>query len=358
MTLINNLIEGRTLALVGAGQLAKMAIDLWPQQIPMPKFLLDSNKRGFLEGLPILPLQQHTRIDEVTYVQCAFKNITPTEVLALFSKKFNQKIVTIYDVLNLYLPKFFSNGWGYSLIPPGSQSQIDTVRSYVRDAASLLALDSVIAWRYGRNLIPQYPLEHESLKYNILRFHSSNVVYDLVVDGGSYDLGMYKALKGLCVKFNDYVAFEPDPLSFELCRKISLQSELKNVLIENLALARDSGTRPFHSSGGFASRIVQAGQFSCETTCLDSYIRCKFPSLNSSSRILVKLHTEGAELEGILGASNSLLKFKVDFIISLSHTEEALLKILPYLASHGDYKIFLRSSSLFGDGFYLFAVKC
>ncbi len=47
------MLAGGPFALVGAGQLGRMALDMWPAGEPRPQFFVDSSKEGTFCGLPV-----------------------------------------------------------------------------------------------------------------------------------------------------------------------------------------------------------------------------------------------------------------------------------------------------------------
>ena len=180
--------------MIGAGQLGEMTLRLWPKKKQTPIAYLDSKKTGFISTVPILPLVGHKINSNTTYIISFFK-ANSDEINKLFVDKFNQPIITSYDLFEKYIPDNFSNGWGYSEIPKITLPALKFIRAHLNEEYSLKVWDSVISWRYGRILNNKYPIESESEKYNITRFTGENFKYDLVIDGGSYDLGFYEYLE-------------------------------------------------------------------------------------------------------------------------------------------------------------------
>ena len=351
-----DLLNRDKIILIGAGQLGEMTLRLWPQEKPLPIAFLDSKKTGTLATLPILALHDHKPFINTTYVLTFFKN-NAEEVKKIFSEKLKQPIITAYDLFEKYLPETFSNGWGYTRELKSKLAVLEKIRQHINDKASLVVWDSVIAWRYGRKLRNNYPIEVEIEKFNIARFLNTKTIYDLVIDGGSYDLGFYRYLENTKLVFKNFIAFEPDPLSFKKCCDYKSKKNLVFIQIEKICLAKTLGKRYFNANGDFSARMTEAGLSICDATSIDYYFLNKFSRIVKKKRILIKLHIEGAELEAIEGSRNTILNQQVDFIINMSHTEDAILEIIPLLKNLKNYKLYLRNSSLFGEGLTLFAIS-
>ena len=262
-------------------------------------------------------------------------------------------------MFELYIPHIYSNGWGYKKTTSDTLILLDNTRMYLKEVYSLKVWDSVILWRYRRVLHQEYPIEPEINKYNISRFKASDLEYDIVVDGGSYNLGFYDYLENSNFSINEFIEFEPDPTLYEKClsKNKNKQTNKKKIRIENMALAGSSGLRSFNANGDFSARFHDDGNIQCEAICIDDYIIINKLEKKKKLNILIKLHIEGAELEAIEGTAKTIKNNSVDFIVNLTHTEEALIRIIPLLKSFKDYNFYLRSSSLFGEGLTLFAIS-
>jgi len=76
----------------------------------------------------------------------------------------------------------------------------------------------------------------------------------------------------------------------------------------------------------------------------------------ANTKLLTKLHVEGAEWPVIYSSSRFLERdITNDIIINLSHDEESLVKIPELLHNLGKHDLFLHSHALFGEGLTLIA---
>jgi hypothetical protein len=64
----------RPVALIGAGQLGKMAIELWPPELEKPIFFLDEQASQEIHGIPILKTSSHKPDSSIQYVLSYFKS--------------------------------------------------------------------------------------------------------------------------------------------------------------------------------------------------------------------------------------------------------------------------------------------
>jgi FkbM family methyltransferase len=357
---INELMVSKRFALVGAGQLGAMAIELWPETVPKPEFYLDSIKTGELKGIKILDLKTHVPVKGITYLSCFFK-VDVKEIKMVFREKLHQSILlTVYDFLQHYSPKVFSNGWYNYDNSKSRQGEISTVRSVLADENSVNAFDAVCSWRYKRRLVDNYPVGMEDDKYNLGLFGRSGFHYDLVYDCGCYDLSFLSYLKKATVSFAKYIAFEPDPKRFDACL-IESQKHDDEIIIEKEALYDQVGPGIFLANGLLSARLVDDAVVSEEVLrvnriTLDSYHDSRSQLKPAShNKVLIKMHIEGAEPAAIKGALKLIASTQSDLYINISHDEPSLLEVPVIISELGKHDIFMRSHALFGEGLTLFA---
>jgi len=359
---IRSCLDRGSFALIGAGQLGKMTLDLWPHGLSQPKFFLDSTRRGKCRDLDVLNLQNHMPDPSVTYLLSAFK-MSADQARKIFADLGQEPLLTVYDFFEHYSPSLFSNGWRCLNPAREKLEEIDKARRCFADAHSQNAFDSAVAWRYRRELSAGFAGDSEEDKYNLAKYGKYNLSYDLVYDCGAYDLSFATSLAKARVKFSRYVAFEPDPVSHNLCVPIAeaLSAQLAApVTVEKTALSNCDGEMPFVANGLLSARLVKRDAVAAtnaiivKTECLDNYHLRHFGGLNVQN-ILVKLHIEGAELSVLRGAVNMIDTLSLDIFVNLSHDEASLVEIPLLLAETNRYDLYLRAHSLFGEGLTLFA---
>jgi FkbM family methyltransferase len=361
---IRDMICRGNFVLIGAGQLGDMAISLWPEAVPLPRLILDSQRTGLCRGVKISNLIGHKGNSDSVYLLSAFK-LKSSEVDSIFSRLGQGVILTVYDFFEEYCPLTFSNGWRCLDPDDIKLRSLEAVRRNFSDVRSLAVFDAAVYWRYYRKLFPDFDCEPESTKYDLRRFPVIIKDYEFVFDCGAFDMALVSFLSAAGVKIGCYIAFEPDNQSFEQCRhragalKEALPSKVR---LENVALSDVIEDRLFLSNGLLSARLVPSHYAEgntvptvTQTTTLDRFVS-NLAGIGSG-RVLLKLHVEGAELAVLRGAERFIRASKPDIFVNLSHDEESLLKIPEFIKSIGGYSMFLAGHSLFGEGVTLFATQ-
>jgi FkbM family methyltransferase len=358
---IQSMLSGPGFALVGAGQLGEMAVDLWPEGIPKPRFFLDSTRTGTCRGIKIENLQEHRPNASLTYLLSAFK-LPAANVEEIFRRLGQPVVLTVYDLFAHYCPEKFSNGWRCLDLGDEKLARIRAARECFADSRSLEVFEATVAWRYRRELVPGFTCEPEESKYDVARLGKAGECYDLVLDCGSYDMSFAKNLVSAGNRVLRYIAFEPDDRSFSRCLDAvrTLDAVAPNsVALERFAVFDRAAPMRFLNLGVLSSRLTVSPTIRAEvptkevvTITLDQYLS-SHSTLSDSRQIILKLHIEGAEFAALRGAEQLIQQYRPDMFINLSHDEESFLDIPIYLKRKWSYKLKLVGHSLFGEGLTL-----
>ena len=348
--------------LYGAGSLTRMALALWPSEITKPIAIIDKNFKGRslnLNGIPIFNLDyfRTSKISTTQIILCAFK----ANIFEIHDdlNQFGLGITaTIYDLLNLYIPEKFSNGWEVSANKSEFQSEILSISQFFSDTKSQKILEDVFLWRafrkIKRNIYDR--LDDEQSKYINPIINDYLRQATLIIDGGAYDGNSSREFSKISHAYCKFILYEPDLISFNTLRKGLFGSFDRK--IHRAALSdKISNSELFFSTGGLSSRLVEKIEFSnsyVRTTTIDHDLCNKAEAFNKN--IIIKLHIEGKELNALHGAGNTIKDHKPTWIINCSHNREQLIEIPKVLRSHGYTKIYLRCHSLFGEGLTLYAL--
>ncbi|MEA4919639.1 MAG: FkbM family methyltransferase [Clostridiaceae bacterium] len=154
------------------------------------------------------------------------------------------------------------------------------------------------------------------------------------------DLGAYKGdtidsfLRMTKGSFNVIHAFEPDPKNYAGLKKYSEELEYKNVFIHECAVSDHSGKTCFQGLGGRASHMSSEG-YPVSCLRLDD-----MPELNPT---FIKMDVEGAEAKALLGATQTIARYRPKMQISLYHNIGDFFS-LPLLINdiYGGYKYRIR----------------
>jgi FkbM family methyltransferase len=348
--------DGRPIVLLGAGQLGRMALEMWPASVLRPMMILDRKASGSISGVPILPAELHTPDPGFLYVLSYFKD-SPEGVLELFETHLQQSIITVYDILSGETPAVFTNGW------QGAPEDLASAASVIRlfdDEGSRRIYSANLEWRYKRNLRRDYPVGREEDKYALSHYGINAFTFDLVVDAGSFDLSFSDKLKAEGFAWNRYLALEPDPVRHEAISRVLDGRQLGEMSI-NLSQAAAwsrSGEVNFMASGLLSARIPRDSESAnAKVIAVTLSEVVDQHGTKPKDSLLVKLHIEGAEWP-VIESSVELLRRPgpTCLLINLSHDEDSLTQI-PRVLSELGYQMRLHSHSLFGEGLTLFAWK-
>ncbi|HEX7822845.1 MAG TPA: FkbM family methyltransferase [Sphingobium sp.] len=361
---IKQVLASGRYALVGAGQLGAMSLAQWPVDVARPEFILDSVRTAELDGIEVRSLADHVPQAGVTYLLSAFK-MPPSAIRAIFDHLGQAEILTVYDFFEEFTPAIFSNGWRNIAPTADALDRLAAMPGCYDDDLSRQICRAVTAWRYRRELIDDFPVAPEEDKYDLSLFGRGGVHYDLIYDGGAFDLGLFTHLAEAGISWGKGVAFEPDPVNMERCTPQKRRWESERgapIQLDRRALSDSTKKSRFLANGLFSSRLVEDSTLShaelidVETCRLDDVHRQLFgDDAAAPKRILLKLHVEGSELAALHGARKLLSRHHVDILVNLAHDEASYRDIPAYLAGFGRFDQYLRCHALFGEGLTLFA---
>ena len=166
-----------------------------------------------------------------------------------------------------------------------------------------------------------------------------------VIDGGAY-------IGDSALVFNDYLpkkvyAFEPSPVSFRsLLEVIRLNRCEDRIAAVQTALGKQSGVFPFYTKlepdAGAGLRFRETKEkIEVPCTTIDDFVR-----KNDLQPGLIKLDTEGGEFDALLGAVETLKKFKPILLLAVNHRAVDFFEIKPFLENlNPGYRFLLRDTS-------------
>ena len=180
---------------------------------------------------------------------------------------------------------------------------------------------------------------------------------DVVIDAGACwgDTALYFGEK-VGVTGAVY-AYEFDPDNLVLFRKNMAMNQLLSgrIYLQEYAVWNKSGQILRFSTNGPATRLVGETEESNAQTLTDSIdqlvLRAKLERLN-----FIKMDIEGAELEALRGAENSIRKFTPNLAISIYHKPEHFWQIQRYIDGLNlGYKFFIEHFTIHAEETMLFA---
>lgn len=196
---------------------------------------------------------------------------------------------------------------------------------------------------------------HQKIFFNtddIVRTSFGNIYFDLpqlyrdekeiFIDAGCFDgASLVDFIKWCEGNYQKIYAFEPLEQSFKLAER--RLKEYKNIELVKCALADKDGNAEFTYSfdGLMGARLGNKGNRT-ETVLMRSIDSL----LNGDRATFIKMDIEGAELEALKGAKQTIMVYKPKLAISLYHKNEDIIEIPLWIHEiMPEYKFYLRHYS-------------
>ncbi len=186
---------------------------------------------------------------------------------------------------------------------------------------------------------------------DIIRRPSGGEVF---IDGGCFDLKDTCNFMDIYPEFKKVYAFEPDGFNLKKCienKKKCLNDDSRVEFINKGLWSKDE-TLSFCGGEGASSLLSEYGKTKVAVTSIDKF-------LSGKERVsFIKMDIEGAEIEALKGARNTILKDKPDLAICVYHRNEDILEIpRNILELDPTYELYLRHYDLTEFETVLYAVR-
>lgn len=188
---------------------------------------------------------------------------------------------------------------------------------------------------------------------NFLISYSTDVYFDssiwqpcadeIFVDAGSYNLYTSSQFAKWCPNYKEIYAFEPDKENYELCKKNLEKYCLQNVNLINAGLWKEKTTLNFSHQGdlGAGSCLESFGDSLVPVVSLDEILQGK-------ECTLIKMDIEGAEMDALRGAADTIRKWKPRLAICIYHKPTDIIDIPLYIKELvPQYKMKIRHYSTY-----------
>lgn len=178
---------------------------------------------------------------------------------------------------------------------------------------------------------------------------------DVVIDAGACwgDTALYFSARGASKVY----AYEFIPSNIGVFEKnISLNPQYQSVItLVNAAVWQQSGIELSFDDRGPASRVGPIGHYTGSVLTLSIDDLVKQNSLESVD--FLKMDIEGAELDALVGAAETIKRFKPKLAISVYHKPEDMIVIPEYIHElNPNYDFYLDYYTIIGDEIMLYAI--
>ena len=209
---------------------------------------------------------------------------------------------------------------------------IEEIKKVLYDNRSKEEFISVLSFRKKRDI------NHLSgFKFRINEQYFEDFItfdsYPVFIDGGGYDGATSLRFAELYPQYRRIYYFEPSDVWFKNSKENL--SKLKNIEFFNCGLWNKDSQLKFNNTLGSASKLDNEGNTFITVTSIDKVIKEKVD--------YIKLDVEGAEYDTILGARNTIKKYKPKLAICVYHNSLDFIRIPRILLRFNpDYKIYFR----------------
>ena len=182
----------------------------------------------------------------------------------------------------------------------------------------------------------------------------SPVEEECFVDGGAYDGSTSRMFADWCDNRQKKIyAFEPDKYNYIRLQKSFEAEPVAGIEFVNKGLWKDKDVLCFSMNGDQGSRIVEdenANVLTIETESIDNVV-------GDEKITFIKMDVEGAELEALEGAKETILKHHPRLAICIYHKPEDILVIPEYILSLSkEYRFYVRHYQVSENETVLYAV--
>lgn len=338
-------IIGRTLYLYGAGGGCKKFIEENSEKGYEIKGIIDGNSEKWgtvYKGYKVVSLEELRSIDRDKTVVL----ITSYAVKQIADKLMDYGIRNIFSATIMNYRKKNSEliFTPFKAFKSEENEKIQIIRTWLSDSKSVEIFDKLVEIRNTGNASEWYKIcSHDQyFSKEIFQFSEKEVF----VDGGAYTgdtaIGFARFLNN---KYKGIFCFEPDRLSFDALIKVNLE----NMVAVNKGLWNKNDTAYFEELDSGSSRISDSvNKVKVELTSIDE--------THIKDVTYIKMDIEGAEMEGLMGAKDTIRMYKPKLAICLYHKPEDLIDIPIYIKKLvPEYKIYIRHHSLTNTETVLYA---
>lgn len=304
-----------------------------------PYLILDSRfKRGnMIDETFACSLSEYTATEEekenaIVLIMLGKKSYIDEARKSLKAAGF-KNIIKFYEIEDLYfnpLERFTALYNNYDFI--------------LKDALSCAVFNNLFITYLQRAYvpIPSSPEAEQYLPSDI------SIDYSRIIHCGAYDGDTIRAIQSKHI-IQALAAFEPDEVNFNKLIKSFFDTKTETILFP--CGAYDGETQVRFNSLEKSSAIAADGEYIIQCVAIDHVL----PSFKPT---YITMDIEGAELEALKGAENTIKKYKPALAICVYHKQDHLWKIPQYIHSLGlNYKLYLRNYTGCISETVLYAVK-
>lgn len=199
---------------------------------------------------------------------------------------------------------------------------------------------------YSFEVIPKAQIDNQYFPIDIVNLERDEVFLDCGAFTGDT---LSDFLKYSNEPHKKFICLEPDPINLVALRKTINENNIPNVEVFNIAVGNQNAELNFEATGGGGAGLSENGTLIVSCKRIDDYFIENFT--------FIKLDIEGAEMDALKGASNSILSSRPKIAVCIYHLPSDLWSIILYLSEkYPFYKFSARTHQYDGLDFVLYAI--
>lgn len=264
-------------------------------------------------------------------------------------------VVPFYDVAESQRARHpLSNGWFAQALSDAELERTAKVLDQWDDDLSRAHHLQFLAWRMAREewTFAGGPVTGDN-RFFIPEVMALAESYRTFVDAGAHQGQVsrkFAALAGDALA--QIIAIEPDPANLAALQA-ALPSDLAaKTTVLPAALGATAGEQRFHAGLGYTSQFAATGQELLDTTTLDD-----LGDALDLAPDFIKLHLEGAELDALRGARETIARYRPVLAVTTYHNADGIWRTPAWLMEElDDYRFLMRLHSWCGTGAVVYAL--
>lgn len=337
-------VAGSGVVLYGAGKMGKMAVDLMRSVGIRPKYIVDRNATGDIDGINIIAPYNISDQDKksATFAICIVT--APVQPIIKFLHGLGcVDVIPFYTYSEIAFPHIMPNGWEMSILDKADLTEVEQVlKALEHDEQSVVDYLRMLWWRLRRvdMTYPGFSVLAEQKYFKAPTFPALGMNEEYVDGGAHFGTVIHDFLRAAPNGYRQIHAFEPDLVNVKLLFK-NLPEDQARITVYDEALSDSIETVRFNNGLGYASRRNEHGALEVKTTTLDS--------IQQLAPTIIKLHIEGDELRALNGAKGVICKYRPILMILADHSSDGLYRIPKYLYELNDYRLYFNLHDYCGN---------
>lgn len=337
----------KEIILYGGGSLGFMGSQLLLEAGYNVKYIVDKfSSGGEVNGIKVISPENIPEIDkkQALFLIC-IATISYNEISAYLKSIGIENMMQYYTFAFIKFPELLSNGW--TLYKPNEQekSEIKNVcKALNHDETSISHYLQFLWWKL-RGIEKIYSPVLSGKKYFKSPIFPKLNRNEILLDGGAHFGQTIEGFVNITHnKFERIYAFEPDAKNLQICKDKFTDNR---IIYSDKAIYSSNKKVKFAEGLGYASKIDINGKTTKDAVTIDS--------LNINPTI-IKLHTESDELEGLLGAVNTIKRSTPIIMVMADHSIDGLYKIPKFIYSLPEYKLYFNLNDYCGNTAVFFGI--